>query len=870
MPQIPTDFDTRSPFAAGQVDAHASPGAFAAPGEALAQGGQEVAQVGAQAEREIGMARAQRNADNLAFAATNEIEQSREKWSLHPNAAEAQDGFDQDVGQIRERYTNASSDPAVQASLLSQLNRHAALTGISVWKDAWALEGSKNRADLDGELQTLSQRAATETDPVLRQLAVNSANEKIKNTAQVGWLTPEGAELRLEKFNNQTYGTILKQGLESENPGPTLAALTRGDYDTKLSIQTREALQPSVDQARGRVLYGIARGGAASVGPQPNATDAEADAALAPIVARESSGNPYVGYTSPATLKAQGQVTDLRNAPLLPSGAPQWAGDMGPQGISHAFGKYQFEPDTWAPIAAKLGITDWRAPGAQDAVARQLYREQGTQPWAASAPPANSAAAFAASPELDAIINRIDGTPGYSDRQKELAIGFATRQHAEWSRATAGERAQLETTTRDGVAMLAAGGDWTPDTGAINRLLPAETAAELTRAIDEAREQGQIRTAVQWATPDDVVALQARSDVRLANPQDFARNQRYAAQLDTEIAKRNNSLFGPHADPAAYVAPSPEVQRAVGAIDPQNPTPGTEAAITASLAQQARLGVPPNGRHALSIPAAQQLATSLAANPDQAPASFKAAQQQYGNAWPQIWHDLTTIGKLPPAYQAVGALDNERDAALLARGLSEVQKSGKAWGDLLGPKVESDIKTSVRSDPAVQQLTLSLSRSGSSAAQIDGIVSAIDGLAFAKSFYDRDTSAAQNAIQSFTGNYEFMPNGGARVPAKLFDTVAGNASAMLQKLDANSIAIPPSFAVTDADRRAHPAAPTADDYLSGLRAAPTWITSPRADALWLMDPQGRLVRGRDAAPLAVPFNTPITPAAPWPPVVPGL
>ena len=50
---------------------------------------------------------------------------------------------------------------------------------------------------------------------------------------------------------------------------------------------------------------------------------------------------------------------------------PDWDGIEGPAGISHAAGKFQFEPRTWAECAARLGLKDF-SPAAQDAAAWDL------------------------------------------------------------------------------------------------------------------------------------------------------------------------------------------------------------------------------------------------------------------------------------------------------------------------------------------------------------------------------------------------------------------------------------------------------------------------------------------------------------------
>jgi hypothetical protein len=94
------------------------------------------------------------------------------------------------------------------------------------------------------------------------------------------------------------------------------------------------------------------------------------------IKQRESGGNYNVGYGG----------ADLSNAPLDQYGFPQWPGKMGPAGMSHAAGAYQFQPGTWRPYAEKLGIHDF-SPQSQDAVFNAAHAAEGDRPWAASAPP---------------------------------------------------------------------------------------------------------------------------------------------------------------------------------------------------------------------------------------------------------------------------------------------------------------------------------------------------------------------------------------------------------------------------------------------------------------------------------------------------
>lgn len=114
-------------------------------------------------------------------------------------------------------------------------------------------------------------------------------------------------------------------------------------------------------------------GGGMSVG---GATDP------ASLVKKYESGGRYnVGYGG----------ADLSSAPLDQYGFPQWPGKMGPAGISHAAGAYQFQPDTWRPIAARLGIHDF-SPASQDAVFSEASKGgKDFSPWAPYNPQLNRA-----------------------------------------------------------------------------------------------------------------------------------------------------------------------------------------------------------------------------------------------------------------------------------------------------------------------------------------------------------------------------------------------------------------------------------------------------------------------------------------------
>lgn len=73
--------------------------------------------------------------------------------------------------------------------------------------------------------------------------------------------------------------------------------------------------------------------------------------------------------------------SDLSKAPADANGFPMWSGKQGPEGVSHAAGRYQFEPGTWAKYAPAAGVSDF-SPESQDKVFQAAYADQGFKPWA--------------------------------------------------------------------------------------------------------------------------------------------------------------------------------------------------------------------------------------------------------------------------------------------------------------------------------------------------------------------------------------------------------------------------------------------------------------------------------------------------------
>lgn len=489
-------------------------------------------------------------------------------------------------------------------------------------------------------------------------------------------------------------------------------------------------------------------------------------------------------------------------------------------------------------------------------------------------------------PDRGALIKQAEQLYGNNPKMLRAVISAISRKSAEFNAANSADIYTLKQHLPDVVAAAEDGvqGLTFPEEK-VNSLLPPAQAQHWREEFNVAQHVGDVMRAVQWASPDEVAALQAdlssgqgylstlmrtHRNAPTSGPgavgadpdadeASFMRLRAGAARrLDAQLGKRWSMLNGPNADPAAYVLSNPTVQAAGAALDQKDPA-SIMRYVNATLGVQEHLGVPEGQRHVLPKAQAARLASSVMAPGGDAKGALDKMQAQYGPAYDQVFSDMVTLGALPPAYQSVHALEDPRDAAEMsaAIALGRPTKTGqppKTLTDLITPDIANPIKKAVSTDPALTEFKKSLFMSGASPEQIDGIVGSVETLALYKSYHNGDSNAAANAVKAFTGNYEYMPNGGARVPSARMPAVSENARVLLDGMSPNNVAVPAAFEPAGLPSNQERGLPAQADYLAKVKANPTWITSKREDALMLMDWQGRLVRGRDGTPLSVPFS----------------
>ena len=277
MPVIPVDFQVgRTPFAAGDIRAQASPGAMAQPGQALAQAGGEVAGAANQFGERYAQAIRQKQASDLSFDAIGQLQDASFKWSKTPDMAQARDGYNADAQKIRETVLARTSDPEVQTLVSQLINRHSLSLGLDTQREAFRQESSAHRANLDQQTDQISGQLP-QASPETQASLVDAGLAAIKGAGAAGWMTAEQAEQRAEAFRDKAYGGILAHDLQA-NPQKAIADFNAGRYDDKLSPAQRAHFEPAIGRAQGAQLgdqawsaVGGAVGGGQSGGGGANA-----------------------------------------------------------------------------------------------------------------------------------------------------------------------------------------------------------------------------------------------------------------------------------------------------------------------------------------------------------------------------------------------------------------------------------------------------------------------------------------------------------------------------------------------------------------------------------------------------------------------
>lgn len=508
------------------------------------------------------------------------------------------------------------------------------------------------------------------------------------------------------------------------------------------------------------------------------------------------------------------------------------------------------------------------------------------------------------------------------------------RRYANYKTENAVEINQLQAGIPDVIAQAKAGaydGDIPEDR--IRALFPQKQADKWIDDFQVAKRGGEMLRSAQWASPDDIQAMEQdlfsgtgvhSMQLRIARGKgttgpgttgaepesaedkasDFKERVQLAQQFEQFRKKRDDVLTGPNADPAVYVAPSPqvapayakfrEVEQAAQGKPPGSPEQNAAALAyqdyaSKSLAMQAALGVPEGKRHLL----AKDQATSLVAEitkPNSDPKSvMQGLDQTYGQSWPTISKDLAKLGGLPAPYQAIRTLDDQ-NASQLSEFLKSTTQSTEEKGNdpskfkspekmmrelSADDKLITNIRNSVRSSTSVVKMDNSYRQMGRSEDFIDSVHQAVDYLAYAKQFGiggAKSTNAANDAVSAFIDKFDFMDDPGqAMVPKDKIATVKESARNVVDALEEADVQTPASIAnsgkavpFSDIGERGRVGGLSPSHYFEAVKAAPTWKNLPDGSGLVLTDASvtgqmGRYVRDKDGNAIVVKFDAPLVP-----------
>lgn len=669
------------------------------------------------------------------------------------------------------------------------------------------------------------------------------------------------------------WGLIKHGGLGGEaSPGPaahqtfTQTATTASGNNPSEILAQIKALPDQTFQGQNIVLSTGASNAHGDTSVVQQQIDALKTKGVASITILGVGTRPDVAAAN-TDLQKLAQQNGLAFAPLGKTGDGIHPSDY--QALARSLPAPQKPPTSPAGQAAPTPPTDQSGQSTQPGQPTPTGAgEGGASPTQSTA--SNYGAPF---PSLEDSIKGLP--PTLTPEQRDIAVEHLSRAHDQLTKMSAEERANLVQDLQGGLERLTNGQPYTFDENQIRHYLEPKAADKIIGQLHEAQQVGAQIGQIRTIPTAEVVTTMAnlQNSLRDTNASDYQERKllvdAYTRAADTHLKELGVLPSEKPADPVSYIVrTNPDINKAYMAQDRSNPD-SMQAYANTMLSWQDHLGLRSDQQHVLSTPEALAQTQTIIQNPATAQAQLNELQREYGPDFQHVWYDLTTLGKLPAQYQMLGALE-PADAAMLSRALTEQttarlgDKGAEGYWDNTLPRTAgvtspyNAVRQAIREDPKVQQFELSMRNSNASGAQINGLVGAIDTLAFARMQYagDNASTAADNAISAALGHYDFSL--GARVPVNVASTVIGNANHVLNSLTVNDLTMPKSIG-------GH-GQPTAEQYLSYIKNSPTWYTTPKEDAVQLVDPGGRLVRDKSGAPITIHFSdAPIPGAQPSPP-----
>lgn len=350
-------------------------------------------------------------------------------------------------------------------------------------------------------------------------------------------------------------------------------------------------------------------------------------------------------------------------------------------------------------------------------------------------------------------------------------------------------------------------------------VLGAERGQQAVDLLASAKRQAVNRKIIATASPDELGTILAQSAERVkasANPKIAAEEYKDLLSL---VRERQAALS---ADPAAFVSRSPALRGPLEAYaaaaqsqDEAAMASATDAVVTASIAEQVRLGVPEYAVKPLSEGQVRDLVGRIgAASPEDMARTVRGTATQYGSHWPKVVAQLGN--KLDPAATALILADSPQTEALLVEAMREGPEALRKGID--EPKRVMD---ALASNELLDTLRRSLSGQAGGISTYNQVLQAAEILALArvKKYGESPSVAAEGAIQGILGGQAFgeVNSQPFRIPQALAGERAvleEGAYGYLKMFNAEGIDLPPIPDGADAERarKSYAAAVRRDGY----------------------------------------------------------
>lgn len=229
-------------------------------------------------------------------------------------------------------------------------------------------------------------------------------------------------------------------------------------------------------------------------------------------------------------------------------------------------------------------------------------------------------------------------------------------------------------------------------------------------------------------------------DSQSGGPQaDVRLRQQMAQELQARVQQRQEAL---RTDPASYVASNdPAVRANLQAVIAGTDPNALQAYATATLASQARLGVPEGRQLLLPLSYIDTLANKFKTedpSKDDPGLAIQSMAQQWGTFWPKVYGELVTKGKLPDEAAITAVLDAPGQAQVRQDYVRAWQAAGKRGEqkleDAIDPSIKGDINKGI--DSQLSDFRATILVPGISAAQnVEAYTQFRNGVKLLASYY---------------------------------------------------------------------------------------------------------------------------------------